>query len=454
MHKRIFRRMNCKGRVEEMNVAVEHMDSVADIAMRARKSSRILAKLPTEARNTILMNTAGCIEEQAQEILAANALDCEKAQVEVEEGRMASSLFDRLQTSEKGVAEMAAKVRAVASLPDPIGRTLAVSELDNDLMLHKVTCPLGVIGVIFESRPDVVPQVGALCLKSGNTVLLKGGREAANTNRVLAGIWIRVLTKFDEKLSGSVNLLHTREDVAEMLKLDGLIDLIVPRGSKEFVNYIATHSSIPVLGHGEGICHVYVDVAADLDKAMKIVLDAKTNYPAACNATETLLVHHGIASKFIRQVVEKLQTAGVEVRGCARTRELAQSASVIEAKESDWRTEYSDLIISVKVVDDVGEAIAHIEQYGSQHTEAIVTEDQATAAEFMESIDAAGVYLNASTRFADGFRYGFGAEVGISTSKLHARGPVGLDGLTTYKYKLYGDGHTVADFRSKQAPIE
>src|SRR6266481_7765218 len=335
MHKRIFRRMNCKGRVEEMNVAVEHMDSVADIAMRARASSRILAKLPTEARNAILVNAANRIEEQVQEILAANALDCEKARVEVEEGRMASSLFDRLQTSEKGVADMAAKVRAVASLPDPIGRTLAVSDLEDGLVLHKVTCPLGVIGVIFESRPDVIPQVGALCLKSGNAVLLKGGREAANTNRVLAGIWVKVLTNFDEKLAGAVNLLHTREDVAEMLKLDSLIDLIVPRGSKEFVSYIASHSSIPVLGHGEGICHVYVDVAADLDKAMKVVLDAKTNYPAACNAAETLLVHLRIASKFVPQVVKKLQAAGVEVRGCARTRELAQSASVIEAKESD-----------------------------------------------------------------------------------------------------------------------
>jgi glutamate-5-semialdehyde dehydrogenase len=446
--------MNCVGRVEEMNVPVEQVGSVAEISMRARASSRILAKLPTETRNAILINTANCILEQAQEILAANALDCEKARLEVEEGRLASSLFDRLQTSERGVADMAAKVRAVASLPDPIGRTLAVSHLDNDLVLHKVTCPLGVIGVIFESRPDVVPQVGALCLKSGNAVLLKGGREAANTNKVLAGIWASVLTKVDEELSGAVSLLHTREDVAEMLKLDSLIDLIVPRGSKEFVSYIARHSSIPVLGHGEGICHVYVDVAADLDKAMKIVLDAKTNYPAACNAAETLLVHQGIASKFVGQAVKELQAAGVEVRGCARTRELAQSASVIEAKESDWRTEYSDLIISVKVVDDVGEAIAHIDRYGSQHTEAIVTENQETAAGFMESIDAAGVYLNASTRFADGFRYGFGAEVGISTSKLHARGPVGLDGLTTYKYKLYGNGHTVADFKVKQAPIE
>jgi glutamate-5-semialdehyde dehydrogenase len=240
-----------------------------------------------------------------------------------------------------------------------------------------------------------------------------------------------------------VNLLHTREDVNVMLQLHGLIDLIIPRGSKDFVNYIARHSSIPVLGHGEGICHIYVDQAADLEKAWNIALDAKTNYPAACNAVETILVNEAIASQFLPEMIDRFSAAGVEVRGCERTRVLLDSRSIAEATESDWLQEYSDLIIAVKVVGSFEEAIAHIEQYGSQHTEAIITEDRATAERFMDIVDAAGVYHNASTRFADGFRYGLGAEIGISTSKLHARGPVGLEGLVTYKYKLFGDGHTV-----------
>jgi glutamate-5-semialdehyde dehydrogenase len=418
-------------------------DLVADVARSARSAGRSLATLPAKIRNAILVAAAAAIENNCGEILAANARDCDEAQAETRAGRMSQALFDRLQTSARGVADMAAKVRAVAELPDLLGRTLSATELDENLTLQKVSCPLGVIGVVFESRPDVIPQVGALCLKSGNAVLLKGGKEAAETNDVLARIWRDTLAKFDSELVDAVSLLRTREDVSAMLRLRGLIDLIVARGSKDFVNYITTHSLIPVLGHGEGICHIYVDRAADLEKGWNVALDAKTNYPAACNAVETLLVHEAIAAQFLPEMVSRFQSACVEVRGCERTRGLCGYNSIAPATDEDWATEYSDLVIGVKVVSSLDEAVKHIDQYGSRHTEAIITEDRATADRFMELIDAAGVYHNASTRFADGFRYGLGAEIGISTSKLHARGPVGLEGLITYKYKLFGDGHTV-----------
>ena len=423
----------------------EQMFTVTALAQRARDAARVLATLPEARRNAILCAAADAIEARRDEILEANARDCAAAQGEVDAGRMAQAMFDRLRTSEKGVADMARKVRDVAALPDPIRQTLALTELDDGLTLHKVSCPLGVIGIIFESRPDVVPQVGALCLKSGNAALLKGGREAAETNAVLADIWRVALNECGAPVD-AVQLLHTREDVAAMLQLQGLIDLVIPRGSKEFVEHIMRASAIPVLGHGEGICHVYVDAAADFEKAWAITLDAKCNYPAACNAAETLLAHESIAERFLPEMVRRLQSAGVEVRGCELTQKLAPS--VKPATESDWATEYGDLLLSVRVVKDFAAAIAHISLYGSHHTESIITEDAAAAENFMELIDAAGVYHNASTRFADGFRYGFGAEVGISNAKLHARGPVGLEGLTTYKYKLYGNGQTVAEYNA------
>jgi glutamate-5-semialdehyde dehydrogenase len=398
--------------------------------------------LAAETRNAILLAVAGTLERRVQDILAANKADTDAAHREVLAGRMSRALFDRLQTSEQGVAEMVAKVRAVSWLPDPLAQTILTTQLAERLTLHRVPCPLGVIGIVFESRPDVIPQVSALCLKSGNAVILKGGTEAARTNALLVTIWQDILAQFDLPVE-AVNLVRTREDVTAMLELHGLIDLIIPRGSKDFVNYIAAHSSIAVLGHGEGICHIYVDEEADLEKAWKICLDAKTSYPAACNAVETMLVHESIAARFLPEMIKRFQGKGVEVRGCKRTRVSPSSLSIAEASEGDWAQEYSDLIISIKVVDDFDEAIAHIDKYGSQHTEAIISENRKTAERFMALVDAAGVYHNASTRFADGFRYGLGAEIGISTSKLHARGPVGLEGLVTYKYKLRGDGHTV-----------
>lgn len=425
-----------------MTPTAETREAVAEVARGARVAARSLAELAAETRNAILLAVAGMLERRVQDILAANKADTDAAQREVLAGRMSRALFDRLQTSEQGVAEMVAKVRAVSSLPDPLAQAIVTTPLAEGLTLHKVPCPLGVIGIVFESRPDVIPQVSALCLKSGNAVILKGGTEAEETNALLVTIWQDTLAQFDLPVE-AVNLVRTREDVSAMLELHGLIDLIIPRGSKDFVNYIAAHSSIAVLGHGEGICHIYVDEEADLEKAWKICLDAKTSYPAACNAVETILVHEGIAAHFLPEMIKRFQGKGVEVRGCKRTRVNLGSLSIAEASEGDWAQEYSDLIISIKVVDDFEEAIAHIDKYGSQHTEAIISENRETAERFMSLVDAAGVYHNASTRFADGFRYGLGAEIGISTSKLHARGPVGLEGLVTYKYKLRGDGHTV-----------
>ncbi|MBV9929299.1 MAG: glutamate-5-semialdehyde dehydrogenase [Acidobacteria bacterium] len=422
---------------------------VAELARRAKSASRRLATLPRGRRDAALRAAADAIESRAAEIVAANERDCLEAARSVAEGRMTASTFKRLQTSEKGVAEMAGRVRDVAALEDPLGRTLAVTELDEGLTLSKVSCPLGVVGVVFEARPDVVPQVASLALKSGNACLLKGGAEAARTNETLYDIWRGALAEFEDVPADAALLLRTREEVSQMLALDEEIDLIIPRGSKEFVAYVAAHSRVPVLGHGEGVCHVYVDAAADLRKALAVVIDSKTQYPAACNAAETVLVHEAVAPKFLPSLVAALVSAGVEVRACPRTLELAAaSRGLVPAAEDDWATEYSDMVVSLKTLRDFEEALGHIARYGSRHTESIVTEDGGTAARFFAEVDAAGVYHNASTRFADGFRYGLGAELGISTAKLHARGPVGLEGLTTYKYLLDGDGHTVASYSS------
>lgn len=420
--------------------------SVAEMAKRARACSRHLARLSNDARNEILMAAAKAIEVGAQRILDSNERDCRASESLVASGKMSTAMFARLRVTAKGIEEMATRVRDVSRLPNPLARKLAITELDDNLVLYKETCPLGVVGIVFESRPDVVPQVASLALKSGNALLLKGGAEAAHTNETLVELWRRCLEGFPSVPADVVQLLHTRADVMELLRLERDVDLIIPRGSREFVEFVARNSRVPVLGHGEGICHVYVDSAADLEMAIRITLDSKIQYPAACNAAETLLVHQGIASRFLPRLVAELKAAGVEIRGCSKTTALLERQDVALASDADWATEYSDLILSIKVVSDFDEANAHIQRYGSGHTEAIVTEDAETAKKFMEQVDAAGVFHNASTRFADGYRYGLGAELGISTSKLHTRGPVGLEGLTTYKYKLFGGGHIVAEY--------
>jgi glutamate-5-semialdehyde dehydrogenase len=421
-------------------------NQVALVAKRARGAARALARLSVESRNEILLAAAKAVEENKDKILAANQIDCRAAEAAVAGGKMSAAILARLRVSERGVAQIAAQIRQVAGLPDPLGRRLSATELDKDLILYKESCPLGVIGIIFESRPEVVPQVASLALKSGNALILKGGSEAAHSNEALVSIWRDCLSQFPAVPLDSVYLLQTRADVLELLALDRDVDLIIPRGSRTLVEFVASNSRIPVLGHGEGICHVYVDGAADLEKAIAVSYDAKVQYPAVCNAAETLLVKESVAGAFLPSIVAKLKQAGVEIRGCPKTMALLPDQGILQAVERDWSTEYSDLILSVKIVDGLDQAIDHINCYGSRHTETIITEDGAAAARFMTEVDAAGVFQNASTRFADGYRYGFGAELGISNSKLHARGPMGLEGLTTYKYKLFGNGHTVAEY--------
>jgi glutamate-5-semialdehyde dehydrogenase len=421
--------------------------NVAEAARHAKEASRVLATLPVARRDAALRAAAHAIEQRNLEVLVANRKDCQEASHAVNTGGMSPALFKRLQTREQDIAAMSRCVHQVAALPDPLGRQLAATELDDGLTLYKESCPIGVIGIIFEARPEVIPQVASLALKSGNAVILKGGAEAAHTNKALVSIWRDALSYFPDIPPAAINLLHTRDDVSKLLMLDTDVDLIIPRGSQQFVKYIAENTRIPVLGHGKGLCHVYVDQAADLEKALNVAFDSKVEYPGACNAMETLLVHIDIAPQFLPLMIERFRIAAVEVRGCPGT--LAYPG-VVPASEADWGTEYSNVIVSIKIVNSLEEAIKHVATYGSGHTESIVTENKAAATQFMNRVDAAGVYHNVSTRFADGFRYGFGAELGISTSKLHARGPVGLEGLTTYKYKLFGDGHVVASYSKGQ----
>jgi len=421
---------------------------VTSIAHSAREASRKLALLSGETRKASLLAIADALEENGERILAANAKDCAAAEKLLSTGEMTPALLSRLWIKESGIAEMGARVREVANIPDPVGKRLAATELDEGLILHKESCALGVIAVVFESRPDVVPQIASLALKSGNAVLLKGGAEAANSNESIVAVWRETLCRFPDVPQESIHLLQSRSDVMELLRLQGEVDLLIPRGSKEFVAFMEQNSRIPVLSHGEGICHVLVDRAADLSTAVRVTLDSKVQYPAACNSVETLLVHKDIAAAFLPRVVAELRSANVEVRGCPRVLALLHEAKLVPAIEKDWSTEYSDLILSVKIVDTLEQGLEHINRYGSRHTECIVTEDQAVAERFLQEVDAAGVFHNASTRFADGYRYGLGAEVGISNGKLHARGPMGIEGLTTYKYKLRGNGHIVAEYSS------
>jgi glutamate-5-semialdehyde dehydrogenase len=349
----------------------------------------------------------------------------------------------RLKFQGEKIAGAAEGLEALARLPDPVGRTLSARELDVGLELYQVTCPLGVVAMIFESRPDALVQMAGLALKSGNAVILKGGSEAKHSNRALADLLHATGVKAGLP-KGWLFLAETREDVKTILELTDCVDLIIPRGSNEFVQYIMKNTTIPVLGHADGLCHIYVDSNADVEKAIPLIVDSKTQYVAVCNAVETLLVHRDIAPYVLPPLRMALEARAVTLRGDAETRKLLPK--VEEAVEEDWETEYLDLILSIKVVGTIEEAITHINTYGSKHTDAIVTESKVAAEKFMNDVDSANVFWNASTRFADGFRYGLGAEVGVSTAKIHARGPVGLDGLVIYKYKLYGKGQVVAHY--------
>ncbi|WP_448513896.1 glutamate-5-semialdehyde dehydrogenase [Parathermosynechococcus lividus] len=400
--------------------------------------ARLLASLDAAARNQALEAVAVALEAATPEILAANRTDCEQARA----NGLTPSLYARLELSASKLAAAIDGVRQVAALPDPLGQRQLHRQLDDGLILSRVTCPLGVLGVIFEARPDAVMQIAALAIKSGNGAILKGGQEASRSCQAIMQAIQQGLTT-SAVPAGAIALLMRRAEITELLQLEEWVDLIIPRGSNEFVRYIQNNTRIPVLGHADGLCHLYVDVAADLDKAIAITLDAKTQYPAACNAIETLLVHRGIADEFLPKVAAALSQAGVELRGDALACHLVPMTL---ASEADWTTEYCDLILAIKVVANLEAALEHIATYGSGHTEAIVTENPATAERFLQDVDAASVFHNCSTRFADGFRYGFGAEVGISTHKLPPRGPVGLEGLVTYKYQLVGNGHIVASY--------
>lgn len=416
--------------------------SIADTCRSVKSAAIKLAACSTEIKNGALARIAKELAAHKEEIFRANQEDLRRSEAE----NLPVPLLKRLRFDESKLTDVIAGINSLIELEDPVGRTLLATELDDGLELYRVTCPIGAIGVIFESRPDALVQISTLCLKSGNGVLLKGGSEAVETNRVLA----RIIISASEAAGipeGWCSLLETRYEISELLKQDKYIDLIIPRGSNEFVRYIMDNTNIPVMGHADGICHCYIDSAADPRMALRIAIDSKTQYVAVCNAMETLLVHRDIAKTFLPMLKKAADEKHVELYGCSET---AAIIDVSPATEDDWRTEYLDYKLSVRVVGSLDEAIDHINTYGSGHTDAIVTGDRENAAKFMSLVDSGNVFWNCSTRFSDGFRYGLGAEVGISTGKLHARGPVGLDGLVIYKYMLLGNGQIVSDYAEKR----
>ena len=416
------------------------MKDLHEIASLSRRAYYSVSVSSDQIRNQALSALAAILLSDKEQIFSANRTDLCAAEAE----GLAAPLLHRLLFGEDKLNQVVQGLYALCNMPDPINRTLSATELADSLKLYRVSCPIGVIGVIFESRPDALIQISSLCIKSGNSVLLKGGREALKTNQILCSLVQKALESVGLP-SDAVQLLETREDVAGMLKEDTLIDLIIPRGSNSFVRYIMDNSRIPVLGHSDGICHVYIDRNADMDKALKVALDSKVQNVSVCNAAETLLVHRDIASVFLPDAYRLFDSEKVEIRGDDEVRKLIPCRP---AEESDWSTEYLDYILSVKIVSSLQEAVDHINRFGSHHTDCIVTENKVAAAEFMNKVDSAGVYWNVSTRFADGFVYGLGAEVGIATGKLHARGPMGLEGLTTYKYKLIGNGQTMSEVKT------
>ncbi len=408
------------------------------LAQRVRRSALGLAQCSDAQRAAALEAMATALERHGDTIVAVNRVDQEAA---VQQG-LAAPLLARLKLNGAKLAGCIHGLREVAALPDPIGHRQLRRELAAGLELERVTVPVGVLGVVFESRPDVVIQIAALAIRSGNGAILKGGREALNTCQAM-------ITALQEGLASSavdpnsLALLASREEVMALLQLDDLVDLIVPRGSNAFVRTIQENTRLPVLGHADGVCHLYVDQVVNIDMAVAVALDAKTQYPAACNAIETLLVHRHVARRFLPPAIQAFTAAGVTLRGDEQAMALGVSEA---ASAEDWGHEYLDMILAVRVVEDLEAALEHIRCHGSRHTDVICTDDEAAAARFLSAVDSAGVFHNCSSRFADGFRYGFGAEVGISTQTMPPRGPVGLEGLVTYRYRLHGHGHTVAPF--------
>ena len=420
--------------------------SVREIAEAAKRASRSLASLDEAKRNRVLEAMAAALERSASELFTANQQDMRCATERNADDALPASTLSRLKLTDDKLREMVEQVRSVAALPDPLNRKLDAIELDEGLNLDKVSVPLGVLAVIFEARPDAVTQIASLAIKSGNAVILKPGREVEHTAKAIVRV-LRAALASEGIPEDAVSLVLGRESVAELLAMHDLVDMVIPRGSKALVEYVQANTRIPVLGHSEGICHIYVDRAADQELALRVIDDAKLDYPAACNAVETVLVHRDIAPQFVPKLLTRLRERGVVVHGDDHVREVNSEVRAVAA----WHSEYGEPELAVGVVDSLNAAIDHIHKHGSAHTESILTEDSEAAEKFLRQVDAAGVFHNASTRFADGFRYGFGAEVGISTSKLHARGPVGLEGLTTYKYVLRGHGHVAGDYRGANA---
>lgn len=410
------------------------MYDIKEIAKNAKQAATEALQLSNDVKNLALTNIAKAFEYNADKILSANNKDLENAAKLLESGEITQSVYNRLKLDENKLRDMIQGVKDIVNLKDPINNIIWEREIATGITLKKVSCPIGVIGVIFEARPDVISQISSLAIKSSNAVILKGGKEAQNTNKEIYEIITNALCKTENIPQNMISLIFTRDDVKELLNADEYVNLIIPRGSKSLVKYIKENTKIPVLGHADGICHIYIDESADLNKVLKICVDAKCQYPSACNSVETILVNKNAVNTVLLALKDELVKNGVEI--------------IFDNANINWATEYGDKKVAIKVVENIDEAINHINTYGSGHTDCIITENKNNADKFMTFVDSSGVYQNISTRFADGFRYGFGAEVGISTNKTHARGPVGLEGLTIYKYKLFGNGDTVEEFVS------
>lgn len=407
---------------------------------KMKEDSPQMAALSIEVRNQALLAAAEALLNAREEIFKANEEDIEAAR----DAGIPQAVMKRLKFDQHKLEDVIQGIRELVKLKDPLAKVQMARELDQGLRLHRISCPIGVIGIIFEARPDALVQISALCIKSGNCAVLKGGKETARTNKVLFDLIYQAVTKAGLP-KGCMLQAEQHQEIDQLLDCHDCVDLLIPRGSNAFVQYIMNHTKIPVMGHADGICHIYVDEEYDKEKAIPVLVDAKTQYTAACNATETLLVHRRIAAEFLPMAAQALTGAGVKLRG---TEEVSRIIDCEIMGEEEFHTEYLDLVLSIKLVDSLEEAVQHINTYGSHHTDCIITENPEHGEKFMQLVDSAGVYQNCSTRFADGFRYGFGAEVGISTGKIHARGPVGLEGLVTYKYRLFGEGHIVEDYAS------
>ncbi|ADK30091.1 glutamate-5-semialdehyde dehydrogenase [Brachyspira pilosicoli] len=423
-----------------------------DLVKNAKDSTYKLQSLSTDIKNKALLEIADKLEQNKNIIFEANKKDLEYAKKLLDENKISLSMFNRLKLDENKMIDIISGIKDVVKLEDPINKVLLETELDDNLLLKKISCPIGLIAVIFEARPDVISQISSLCIKSSNAVILKGGAEGENTNKAIFNIINETLESIEDFPKNSVNLVFTRDDIKELLSMDKYVDLIIPRGGNSLVQYIKSNTNIPVLGHADGICHLYIDESANQEKALKICLDSKSQYPSACNAVETILINKNIANEYLPKLYNLFKENNIKMNGCEEVRKILNQSDIGEVKE--WHLEYGDKEVSLKIVENTEEVYNHINKYGSHHTDSIVSENKDNIEKFMTYVDSANVYANTSTRFSDGFRYGFGAEVGISTNKTHARGPVGLEGLTIYKYKLFGNYQIVDDYVSHRASFK